>query len=202
MTSEAYHPRRFDQIWFIPLLLILNMKRYASNKLLRKKRWRRAIQYCFCRFDIPSYLNGCTSAEHRYLRSSVRVLVLLTFIGIVNKWQYLKTYILFQNLTKFGRNPIQWKPQNKFWTKGFCVQSTLISMKAMEAMCKFIWKSNDWIFWKLNKFKILGLFSMIHVTMAMTQIFSLGSNRKLAWDWALGKGKRQKLGWNDKQTNK
>ena len=21
---------------------------------------------------------------------------------------------------KFGRNPIQWKPQNKFWTKGFC----------------------------------------------------------------------------------
>ena len=21
---------------------------------------------------------------------------------------------------KFGRNPIQWKPQNKFWTTGFC----------------------------------------------------------------------------------
>ena len=43
---------------------------------------------------------------------------------------------------------------------------------------------------------------MIHVTMAMTQIFSLGSNKKLAWDWALGEGKRQKLGWNDKKTNK
>ena len=92
--------------------------------------------------------------------------------------------------------------KTNFEQRGFVIQSTLISIEAMEAMCKFIWKSNDWIFWKLNKFKILGLFSMIHVTMAMTQIFSLGSNKKLAWDWALGKGKRQKLGWNDKKTNK
>ena len=74
-------------------------------------------------------------------------------------------------------------------------------MKAMQAMCKFIRKYNDWIFGKLNKFKISGLFSIIDVTMAMTQIFFQRSNKKLAWDRALGEGKRQKLGWNDKQTN-
>ena len=124
------------------------------------------LRYVFVAFDISRYLNGHRSAEHRYLRSNVRALVLFTFISIVNKHQNLKTYILFQNLTKFGRNSYSMKASKQVLNKGvFVIQTTLISMKAMETMCRFIRKSNDWIFWKLNKFKILGLFSIIHVTM-------------------------------------
>ena len=106
---------------------------------------------------------------------------------------------MWQNLAEILFNE---SLKTNFEQRGVVIQSTLTSMKAMEAMCKFIRKSNDWIFWKLNKFKILGLFSIIHVTMAMTQIFLQRSNKKLAWDWALGEGKRQKLWWNSKQTNK
>ena len=126
------------------------------------------------------------------------MLVLLTFISIKPTYSFK----IWRNLAETLFNE---SLKTNFEQRGFVIQSTLISMKAMKAMCKFMRKSNDWMFWKLNKFKILGLFSIIRVTMAMTHICFQGSNKKLAWDRALGEGKRQKLGWNDrknKQTNK
>ena len=73
----------------------------------------------------------------------------------------------------------------------------------MEAMYKFVRKSNDLIFWKLNKFKILGLFSIIHVTMAMTPFFSGFKQKTSLRPGSVVKEKGKNLGeTTKKQTNK
>ena len=65
------------------------------RKLLKKKVQRHAkekfnrIYFVFVAFDVSRDLCSSTSAEHAYLGSNVRELVLLTIISIVNKQQCL-----------------------------------------------------------------------------------------------------------------
>ena len=50
--------------------------------------------FVFALFVIPRSLSERTSVEHVFLRNKVTVLVLMTFIGDVNKRRYLKIYSL------------------------------------------------------------------------------------------------------------
>ena len=49
-------------------------------------------------FVISRSLSERTSVEHVFLRNHVRVLVLMNFIGNVNKRRYLKIYLLEFNV--------------------------------------------------------------------------------------------------------
>ena len=50
--------------------------------------------FVFALFVISRSLSERTSVEHVFLRNKVTVLVLMTFIGDVNKRRYLKIYSL------------------------------------------------------------------------------------------------------------
>ena len=50
--------------------------------------------FVFAPFVISCSLSERTSVEHVFLRNHVRVFVLMTFIGNVNKRRYLKIYLL------------------------------------------------------------------------------------------------------------
>lgn len=63
-------------------------RRKKSNDMLKKSSME--IYFVFVDFDISRDLCASTSAEHTYLGSNARELVLLIIISIVNKHQYLK----------------------------------------------------------------------------------------------------------------
>ena len=50
--------------------------------------------FVFALFVISRSLSERTSVEHVFLRNHVRVIVLMNFIGNVNKRRYLKIYLL------------------------------------------------------------------------------------------------------------
>lgn len=63
-------------------------RRKKCNDML--KRSSIEIYFVFVDFDISRDLCASTSAEHTYLGSNARELVLLTIISIVNRQQCLK----------------------------------------------------------------------------------------------------------------
>ena len=54
--------------------------------------------FVFALFVISRSLSERKSVEHVFLRNHVRVLVLMNFIGNVNKRRYLKIYLLEFNV--------------------------------------------------------------------------------------------------------